>query len=119
MTIDEKIAALTEKIEAKKQKLSEITAVIKKKKAESKVLNSEIDSLTRSIDELDAQRLICKLKSKGVGITSVIEAVDAGVFDNENAANSTTENGAINSTTAEQEEKPDEISGSGKALGNA
>lgn len=121
MTIDEKIASLTEKAETKKKKLSAVTAVIEKKKAVAKSLTSEIETLTKNIFDLKAQRLFGMLKDKGIGIGTVIEAVTTGIFDTENcAANGTEENGAINSTEQIiQEEKTDEISGSGKTVGDA
>ena len=112
MTIDEKIASYTEKLEGKKQKLAEVTAAIEKKKATAKSLSNEIESLSKSIFDMEAQRLFGMLKDKGIGIGTVIEAVTTGIFDNENCA--------INSTEQiKQEEKTDEISSSGKALGNA
>lgn len=112
MTIDEKIASYTEKLEGKKQKLAEVTAAIEKKKAVAKSLSGEIESLTKSIFDMEAQRLFGMLKDKGIGIGTVIEAVTTGIFDNENCA--------INSTEQiKQEEKTDEISSSGKTLGDA
>lgn len=121
MTIDEKIASYTEKLEGKKQKLAEVMATIDKKKAVAKALSNEIESLSRSIFDMEAQRLFGMLKDKGIGIGTVIEAVTTGIFDNEKCAiNSTDENGAINSTEQiKQEEKTDEISSSGKTLGDA
>lgn len=112
MTIDEKIASYTEKLEGKKQKLAEVTAAIEKKKATAKSLSNEIESLSKSIFDMEAQRLFGMLKDKGIGIGTVIEAVTTGIFDNENCA--------INSTEQiKQEEKTDEISSSGKTLGDA
>ena len=121
MTIDEKIASYTEKVESNKQKLAEVTAAIEKKKAAAKSLSNEIESLTKSIFDMEAQRLFGMLKDKGIGIGTVIEAVTTGVFDKEECAiNSTNENGSDNSAEEiKQEEITDEISGSGKALGNA
>lgn len=121
MTIDEKIASYTEKVESKKQKLAEVVATIDKKKAVAKSLSNDIESLTKSIFDMEAQRLFCMLKDKGIGIGTVIEAVTTGIFDKEECAiNSTNENGADNSAEEiKQEEITDEISGSGKALGNA
>lgn len=118
MTIDEKICAINGKIVAKKKKLAEVSASINKKKAMEKTLTSEIDALEKKIFELEAQQLFNMLNDKEIDITRVINAVNSGIF-NECATDITTENGAINSTTAEEEEKSDEISGSGKALSNA
>ena len=121
MTIDEKIASYTEKLEVKKQKLAEVVATIDKKKAVAKALSNEIESLTKSIFDMEAQRLFGMLKEKGIGIGTVIEAVTTGIFDKEECAiNSTNEIGTDNSAKEiKQEEKTDEIIGSGKALGNA
>lgn len=119
LNIDEKIAAYSEKVEVKKKKLDEITAVIEKKKTAAAALKADIDALSRNIFELEAQRLFSMLKDKGIGIGTVIEAVTTGIFDNENCAiNSTDENGAINSTI-EQEENKNETGSSGKTVGNA
>lgn len=117
LNIDEKIAAYSEKVEAKKKKLDEITAVIEKKKTAAAALKADIDSLSRNIFELEAQRLFSMLKDKGIGIGTVIEAVSTGIFD-ENSAADGKENGAINSTI-EQEENKNETGSSGKTVGNA
>ena len=52
MTIDEKIASYTEKLEGKKQKLAKVVATIDKKKAVAKALSNEIESLTK--EEVDS-----------------------------------------------------------------
>ena len=95
MNTDEKIAAYSEKVEVKKKKLDEINAVIEKKKTAA-----------------------AALKDKGIGIGTVIEAVSTGIFDDENSAADSKENGAINSTI-EQEENKNETGSSGKTVGNA
>lgn len=117
LNIDEKIAAYSEKVEVKKKKLDEITAVIEKKKTAAAALKADIDALSRNIFELEAQRLFSMLKDKGIGIGTVIEAVSTGIFD-ENSAADGKENGAINSTI-EQEEHKNETGSSGKTVGNA
>ena len=117
LNIDEKIAAYSEKVEVKKKKLDEITAVIEKKKPAAAALKADIDALSRNIFELEAQRLFSMLKDKGIGIGTVIEAVSTGIFD-ENSAADGKENGAINSTI-EQEEHKNETGSSGKTVGNA
>ena len=116
MNTDEKIAAYSEKVEVKKKKLDEITAVIEKKKTAAAALKADIDALSKNIFELEAQRLFSMLKDKGIG--TVIEAVSTGIFDNENSAADSKENGAINSTI-EQEENKNETGSSGKTVGNA
>ena len=117
LNIDEKIAAYSEKVEVKKKKLDEITAVIEKKKTAAAALKADIDALSRNIFELEAQRLFSMLKDKGIGIGTVIEAVSTGIFD-ENSAADSKENGAINSTI-EQDENKNETGSSGKTVGNA
>lgn len=117
LNIDEKIAAYSEKVEVKKKKLDEINAVIEKKKTAAAVLKADIDTLSKNIFELEAQRLFSMLKDKGIGIGTVIEAVSTGIFD-ENSAADGKENGAINSTI-KQEENKNETGSSGKTVGNA
>ena len=116
LNIDEKIAAYSEKVEVKKKKLDEITAVIEKKKTAAAALKADIDALSRNIFELEAQRLFSMLKDKGIGIGTVIEAVSTGIFD-ENSAADGKENGAINSTI--EQEEHNETGSSGKTVGNA
>lgn len=118
MNTDEKIAAYSEKVEVKKKKLDEINAVIEKKKTAAAALKADIDDLSKNIFELEAQRLFSMLKDKGIGIGTVIEAVSTGIFDDENSAADSKENGAINSTI-EQEENKNETGSSGKTVGNA
>lgn len=118
MNTDEKIAAYSEKVEVKKKKLDEINAVIEKKKTAAAALKADIDALSKNIFELEAQRLFSMLKDKGIGIGTVIEAVGTGIFDDENSAADRKENGAINSTI-EQEENKNETGSSGKTIGNA
>ena len=110
MNTDEKIAAYSEKVEVKKKKLDEINAVIEKKKTAAAALKADIDALSKNIFELEAQRLFSMLKDKGIGIGTVIEAVSTGIFDDENSAANSKENGAINSTI-EQEENKNESTG--------
>lgn len=117
MNTDEKIAAYSEKVEVKKKKLDEINAVIEKKKTAAAALKADIDALSKNIFELEAQRLFSMLKDKGIGIGTVIEAVSTGIFD-ENSAADGKENGAINSTI-KQEENKNETGNSGKTVGNA
>lgn len=111
--IDDKINALAEKVAIKQKKLADVLQVIEHKKNTAKILSAEIENLLKSIFDLEAQKLFSKLKNKGVGITSVIEAIDAGVFDND------TFNGNNIAQNDEQEESTDEISSSGKTIGNA
>lgn len=118
MNTDEKIAAYSEKVEVKKKKLDEINSVIEKKKTAAAALKADIDALSKNIFELEAQRLFSMLKDKGIGIGTVIEAVSTGFFDNENGAADSKENGAINSTI-KQEENKNETGSSGKTVGNA
>ena len=118
MNTDEKIAAYSEKVEVKKKKLDEINTVIEKKKAAAAALKADIDALSKNIFELEAQRLFSMLKDKGIGIGTVIEAVSTGIFDDENSAANSKENGAIHSTI-EQEENKNETGSSGKTVGNA
>lgn len=117
MNTDEKIAAYSEKVEVKKKKLDEINTVIEKKKTSAAALKADIDALSKNIFELEAQRLFRMLKDKGIGIGTVIEAVSTGIFD-ENSAADGKENGAINSTI-KQEENKNETGNSGKTVGNA
>ena len=117
MNTDEKIAAYSEKVEVKKKKLDEINTVIEKKKTAAAALKADIDALSKNIFELEAQRLFSML-NKGIGIGTVIEAVGTGIFDDENSAADRKENGAINSTI-EQEENKNETGNSGKTVGNA
>lgn len=117
MNTDEKIAAYSEKVEVKKKKLDEINAVIEKKKAAAAALKADIDALSKNIFELEAQRLFSMLKDKGIGIGTVIEAVSTGIFDNENSAADSKENGS--NSTIEQEENKNETGSSGKTVGNA
>ena len=105
MNTDEKIAAYSEKVEVKKKKLDEINTVIEKKKAAAAALKADIDALSKNIFELEAQRLFSMLKDKGIGIGTVIEAVSTGIFDDENSAANSKENGAINSTIEQEENK--------------
>ena len=118
MNTDEKIAAYSEKVEVKKKKLDEINTVIEKKKTAAAALKADIDALSKNIFELEAQRLFSMLKDKGIGRGTVIEAVGTGIFDDENSAADRKENGAINSTI-EQEENKNETGNSGKTVGNA
>jgi len=112
LNIDERITSLNEKAAVKRKRLAAIMQDIEKKKAVAQALTAEIKGYEKNIFDLEAQRLLDKLKSKGVGITSVIEAVEAGIFDEKSCA--------INSTEQKtQEDKTDEISSSGKTVGNA
>lgn len=93
MNIDERITSLNEKAAVKRKRLAAIMQDIEKKKAVAQALTAEIKGYEKNIFDLEAQRLLDKLKSKGVGITSVIEAVEAGIFDKDDCAiNSTTDN---------------------------
>jgi septal ring factor EnvC (AmiA/AmiB activator) len=115
MTIDEKIAVLTEKAAAKRQKLANITESIERRKNTAKVLNSEIEALAKNIFDLEAERLFAVLKEKEISVAEIVEAVSAGIFDSNSA-----ENCAINNTeNIMQEEMTDEIDSSGKTVGNA
>ncbi len=109
MGVEEKIATLDEKVAAKRKKLSELTVSIERKRATAKEINGEIDRLEKSIFELKAQQLFGKLKDRDVSISSVIEAVEAGIFNNNNCA--------TNSTNSDlQEENNNETDSSRKAM---
>ena len=110
MTIEEKIAALDKNVAKKSEKLNTITAVIESKRTAAKKLAAEIDRLEKNKCDLQAELLFAKLKGKGIGIGSVIKAIDTG------AICSTGDDSAKSSTNMEQEEKPNEISDSGKAI---
>lgn len=113
MTIEEKLAGLNDKLKTKQAKLNDITASIEKKRSEAKKLTDELDKIKKEISCLETEKLTNLLKSRNIGIETVIEAVSAGIFDDNNG-------GAVNGTeNITQEEKTDEISGSGKTVGNA
>ncbi len=116
MTVAEKIISLNEKLARKQEKLAETNASIERKRNAAKALNSEIEAIKKSLFDLNMEQLFSMLKDKGIGIEEITEAVTAGIFDKPE----TVEDCAINSTkNMKQEEKTDDISGSGETLGNA
>ena len=124
--IKSKIADLRAKETAKKKRFDELTAKSEALKNQLKTLSKELSDIAGEIRKLEMQSLIKTLENKGIGVSEVEKAVEAGIFGTEDIAalaetvtETRSEDEIDHDNTDEQEENSDEIGSSRKALGNA
>ena len=124
--IKSKIADLRAKETAKKKRFDELTAKAETLKNQLKTLSKELSDIASEIRKLEMQSLIKTLETKGIGVSEVEKAVEAGVFGTEDIAalaetitETKSEDESDRDNTDEQEEISNEIGSSRKALGDA
>ena len=114
MNTESKLAQLRKKSEKKAKELADCGEVIAKTKAAIKALKKELSRINSEISALELMQLSETLNSNGITAADITAAIAAG-----NIKKAVPEQESVQQTTDKTEVKPDEISGSGKAVGNA